>query len=433
LDLDTGLTVDLARVARAKGGASYRSAASSTRLAIEEERVAERAADVIIVGGGVMGCAAAWRLAKSGQRVRLFEQYAPGHDRGSSHGPSRMIRLAYAEPEYAELGRVAFRLWDDLIAESGQALLLRTGGLDLGTPDALAMDGIAQTYESLGLPYERLERDELRRRYPQLDPPEGTIGLYQTDYGILAADRCVAALAARASALGADIRAEELALAVSPDGGGVTVQTASGRHRADRVILTAGSWTLPLLQSLGLDLPLTVLQEQLAFFRVRDGAAHRPDRLPLVIHRFPGTTSLGSVFPIYDHEGVKIMLDRIGPTVAPADPDRRIDPQLLDRLRDYARGLLPGITGEVLETTSCRYTMTPDEDFVIDVHPEFRQIVFASSCSGHGFKFAPVIGQILTDLALAEETSYRIARFRHDRPALAETWSPEASVGSRQS
>jgi sarcosine oxidase len=395
--------------------------------------VAERAADVIIVGGGVMGCAAAWRLAKTGRRVRLLEQFAAGHDRGSSHGPSRMIRLAYAEPEYAELGRAAFRLWDELIAESGQDLLLRTGGLDLGTPDALAMDGIARTYETLGLPFERLNRDELRRRYPQLDPPEGTIGLHQFNYGILAADRCVATLAARARARGAGVRAEEPVLAIVPEGGGVAVRTPSGVHRADRVILTAGSWTRPLLQSLGIDLPLTVLQEQLAFFRVRDPAAHRPDRLPLVIHRFPGTTSLGSVFPIYDHEGVKIMVDRIGPAVAPADPDRRIDPLLLERLRDYAKGLLPGVTGEILETTSCRFTMTPDEDFVIDVHPEHRQIVFASPCSGHGFKFAPVVGQMLTDLALTGETPYPAARFRHDRPALAETWSAEASVISRQS
>jgi sarcosine oxidase len=388
---------------------------------------------VIIVGGGVMGCATAWRLAKSGQRVRLLEQFAVGHDRGSSHGPSRMIRLAYAEPEYAELGRGAFRLWDELIAESGQEVLLRTGGIDVGTPDALAMDGIAHTYESRGLPYERLDRNELRRRYPQLDPPEGTIGLYQTDYGILAADRCVATLAARARALGADIRAEEPALAISPDGGGVAVQTAISLHRAERVILTAGSWMRPLLQSLGIDLPLTVLQEQLAFFRVRDPAAHRPDRLPLVIHRFPGTTSLGSVFPIYDHEGVKIMLDRIGPAVAPADPDRRIDPLLLERLRDYAKGLLPSVTGEILETTSCRYTMTPDEDFVIDVHPEYRQIVFASPCSGHGFKFAPIIGQMLTDLALTGDTPCPTERFRHDRPALAEMWSRESGVGSRKS
>ena len=167
----------------------------------------------------------------------------------------------------------------------------------------------------------------------------------------------------------------------------------------------------PLLAPLGIDLPLTVLQEQLAFFRVLDPAAHTPDRLPLLMHRFPGTTSLGSVFPIYGHEGVKVMLDRIGPGVDPGNPDRTIDPARLERLRAYATELMPGITGEILETTSCRYTMTPDEDFIIDLHPEHRQIVIASPCSSHGFKFAPVIGQMLADLAVNGVTPYPTARF----------------------
>jgi sarcosine oxidase len=154
------------------------------------------------------------------------------------------------------------------------------------------------------------------------------------------------------------------------------------------------------------------LQEQLAFFQVRDPEAHGPDRLPLVIHRFPGTTSLGSVFPIYGHEGVKVMIDRVGPAVDPASPERAIDPAQLERLHAYAMDLLPGLTGEILETTSCRYTMTPDEDFIIDLHPAYPQIAIASPCSGHGFKFAPVIGQMLADLALRGETTYPMARFR---------------------
>ena len=395
---------------------------------------AEHAADVIVVGSGVMGAAAAWRLARAGHRVRLLEQFAIGHENGSSHGPSRMIRLAYDALDYAHLGREAFRLWDELQAESGESLLRMTGGLDVGLPGALAMEGIARTYDTLGMPYERLDRDELRRRYPQLNLPDGSIGLAQADYGILAAGRCVTTLAARARAAGAQLHEEEPALEIVPDGDGVQVRTARGVYGAERVILTAGSWTNPLLAPLGIDLPLTVLQEQLAFFRVRDPEAHGPDRLPLVIHRFPGTTSLGSIFPIHDHEGVKVMVDRIGPAVDPANPDRTIDPLLLERLRAYTTDVLPGVTGEILESTSCRFTMTPDEDFVIDLHPEHHQIVIASACSGHGFKFAPVIGQMLADLALTGATPYPTDRFRLDRPALAESWSPaQASVVSRES
>ncbi len=283
---------------------------------------AERAVDVIVVGGGAMGSAAAWRLARAGHRVRLLEQFAFGHENGSSHGPSRMIRIAYPAPEYVELGQEAFRLWDELQleAESGESLLLRTGGMNVGVPHADAMEEVARTLDTLGVPYERLDHDELRRRYPQYNFPDGSIGIYQEDYGILAASRCVAALAARARAAGAELHDEEPVVEIAPDGAGVEVRTTRGTYEAERVILTAGSWLRPLLAPLGIDLPLTVLQEQLAFFRVHDPAAHRPDRLPLLMHRFPGTTSLGSVFPIYDHEGVKVMLDRIGPAVDAREP-----------------------------------------------------------------------------------------------------------------
>jgi sarcosine oxidase len=386
---------------------------------------AEQMVDVIVVGGGAMGSAAAWRLARTGHRVRLLEQFPLGHELGSSHGPSRMIRLAYADADYAHLGRAAFSLWDELHEESGEDLLLRTGGIDVGTPDAYNLRSIPETYDALGLPYDWLDHDELGRRYPQYRFPEGSIGLYQQDYGILAASRCVATLAARARAHGADIRDEEAVLEIMPDGDGVSVRTTTGFHRADSVILAAGSWTRPLLAPLGVDLPLTVLQEQLAFFRVRDPEAHRPDRLPLMIHRFPGTTLIGSVFPLYDHEGVKVMVDRTGPAVDPASPDRAIDDALLERLRAYATDILPGVTGEILETTSCRYTMTPDEDFIIDRHHEYPQVVIASACSGHGFKFAPVVGQIVADLVTAGETPYPTALFRLDRPALHESWSRE--------
>jgi sarcosine oxidase len=397
---------------------------------------AERAVDVIVVGGGAMGSAAAWRLARAGHRVRLLEQFAFGHEQGSSHGPSRMIRIAYPAPEYVELGQEAFRLWDELQLEAGssESLLLRTHGMNVGVPHADAMEEVARTLDTLGVPYERLDHDELGRRYPQYTFPEGSIGIYQEDYGILAASRCVAALAARARAEGAELYDEEPVVEIAPDGDGVTVRTTRGTHLAERVILTAGSWLGPLLALLGIDLPLTVLQEQLAFFRVLDPAAHTPDRLPLLMHRFPGTTSLGSVFPIYGHEGVKVMLDRIGLGVDPGNPDRTIDPARLERLRAYAAELMPGITGEILETTSCRYTMTPDEDFIIDHHPEHRQIVIASPCSSHGFKFAPVIGQVLADLAVNGVTPYPTARFSLARPALAESWSAtKAAVVGRES
>jgi sarcosine oxidase len=374
--------------------------------------------DVVVIGGGVIGCAAAYRLAAAGQRVTLFEQYEIGHSAGSSHGPSRIIRLAYDGADYVALARASYTMWRELAESSNQELMVPTGGLDVGLPDALALDGIRATYEATGVPFEILDGDGITRRFPQFRFPAGTVGLYQPDYSLLAADRCVAALAAAAISHGATLKQSTRVLDVHPDGDGVVVATETESIRAGRVVLAAGSWVAPFLARLGVDVPLTVLKEQLAFFAVDDPDAYRPGRLPLVIHRFPGTTSLGSIFPIYQHAGVKVMVDRIGPCVAPDDPDRSIDLESLDRLRGYVREVLPGATGEVIEAVSCRYTMTPDEDFILDVHPEHPQIVIASACSGHAFKFAPVIGRILADLAVDGRTGYEIGRFRIDRPAL---------------
>ena len=381
--------------------------------------IGDHAADVIIVGGGVMGCAAAYHLARDGQRVLLLEQFGLGHSRGSSHGPSRIIRLAYDSRDYVDLARASYTLWRALETESGAHLMVQTGGLDIGTPDALALEGIRATFQSAGVPFEQLDHDAIIRRYPQFNLPIETIGLYQADYSLLAAGRCVATLALQARRHGAVIYESEPARQVRVTGGGVEVHTEQGAYFAERLILCAGSWLRPLLRQLDLDLPITIRKEQLAFFRTTDPQMFVPERLPLVIHRFPGTTTLGSIFPIFDHAGVKIMIDRIGPKVAPDDPDRTIDEPRLEQLRAYATDLLPGLTGEIIEAVSCRYTMTPDEDFIIDRHPAYPQVVVASPCSGHGFKFAVVIGRILADLAVRGATDYNIVRFRLDRPALA--------------
>jgi sarcosine oxidase len=377
-----------------------------------------RTADVIVVGAGVMGCAAAYQLAQQGARVLLLDQFGVGHSNGSSHGPSRIIRLAYESLDYVALARASYALWRELEAEAGATLLTQVGGLDIGRPDALALREIHATYQAAGVPFEQLDREAVMRRFPQFNLPEGTVALYQADYSLLAADRCVGALATQARRHGAVIREGEPARQLRATSDGVEVRTDQGSYTAGQLILSAGSWMRPLLRQLDLDLPLTVLKEQVVFLRARDPREFMPDRLPLVIHRFPNTTSLGSVFPIFDHAGVKVMIDRVGPQVAPDDSDRSIDQPLLEQVRAYAAELLPGLTGEVIEAVSCRYTMTPDEHFILDRHPAYPQVVIGSPCSGHGFKFGAVIGRILADLALRGATAYDIARFRLDRPLL---------------
>lgn len=372
--------------------------------------------DIVVIGGGVIGAAAAFAAARAGNTVTLLEQYAIGHARGSSHGPSRIIRLAYDGVDYVDLARASYRMWRELEQNSGRELMVLTGGLDAGSPDALALDGIRTTYDATGVPYEALSEEELRERFPQFRFPEGTVALYQADYSLLAADRCVRAFVDGAIDAGATMRETARATGVRPDGDGFVTTLADGETiRSARVILAAGSWLAPVLRPLGVELPLKVKKEQLAFFAAASPDAFKPGRLPLVIHRFPGTTSLGSVFPIYDHAGVKVMIDRIGPEVDPDDPDRSIDRASLAKLTTYATSLMPDLTGDVIEAVSCRYTLTPDGDFAIGLHPEHSGLVIASCCSGHGFKFAPVLGQILSDLATSGSTGYDINRFRLNR------------------
>ena len=371
-----------------------------------------------------MGLATAYHLARDGRRVLLLEARGIGHQEGSSHGPSRMIRLTYQSEDYIALARASFALWRRLGEEAGEPLLVQCGGFDFGPPDATNLAALGQAMTRAGVAFEAVDAEEIRRRFPLLTPPDDAVGFYQADYAMLPADRCIALLAAGARAAGAEIREHEPVLAVTPSGGGVEVRTGAATYRADRAVLANGSWIGPLAAALGVPLPLTVLKEQLAYFEPADPAAFAPGRFPLFIQRFPGSRTFGGGFPLLgEPPGVKLLLDRLGPVVSPGDPDRTIEADTLARLERYAAETVRGLTGRVLAATSCRYTLTPDEDFVIDTHPEHTQITIVSACSGHGFKFGIEIGRIVAALALGQAPGTDLERFRLGRPSLTGAWS----------
>lgn len=373
--------------------------------------------DCIIVGGGVMGCAAAYQLAKDGRSVILIEQYTVGNRKGSSHG-SRLFRLAHASLDYVELARAALALWKELESESGEQIMHPVDGLDLGSPAIL--DKFRITLQEARVPFDLLDRDDINRRFPQFVLPEGTQGLLQDSYAMLDADRCVSVVATMARRHGATIIEHEVVRHILPDKDGVQVRTSQATYHAGSVIVCVGSWMKPLLRHLGLDLPLVVRNEVVTYYQPEDRSAWMPGRFPIFRHHLEGTEARWGVgFPIFGKWGVKMLLDCTGPIADPHDPDRTPDPGVIGRIRNYAANILPALGDTMVEISTCRYTLTPDDDFILDRHPEYEQIVIASPCSGHGFKFAPLIGRILADLAEDGRTEYNIERFRLDRPGLA--------------
>jgi sarcosine oxidase len=373
--------------------------------------------DAIVVGGGVMGCAAAYHLGKRGRRVLLLEQFALGHDRGSSHGHSRIIRLAYDAPDYVRLAQAAFPLWRALERKSDTTLMLPTGGLDFARPGTPSFEATRATMALLGVEYEQLDSSALVQRFPQFQIPSDIVGIYQRDAGILDAAGCVATLAAEARRHGAELLEHQPARQIRAVGGGAEVLTDSAAYRADRLIVTAGAWARPLLRQLGLDLPLTVTREQVAFFAPRpangaeaDLEQFAPGRFPIFIHHATDAPSAYG-FPIFGLPGVKVAYHQGGPAVEPESQERAADDAITESLRDYLSRWVPGAAGELLFAQTCRYTNTPDGHFIIDRHPEHPQIVVGSPCSGHGFKFGVLIGAILADLAELGATEHPIGLF----------------------
>ncbi len=373
---------------------------------------------VLIIGGGIVGCATAYAVAKAGHRVTLIEQFKMGHALGSSHGPSRIIRLAYDGADYVRMAQASYVGWRALEAEANTRLLEVIGGYDIGVPDTEAIEGIRDTFVQMGVPFTHMTGAQMMAQFPQMCIPVDMDVLYQSDYGLLHADACVTAFATQARQHGATIVEDERVTGIYPSTTQIEVQTTHQCYSADRVIVCAGSWMNKVLEPLGLHLPLKVTKEMSAYYRARDPQEFMSGRFPLFLQRHPGSTVIGNAFPIFGSPYVKVILDRNGVVVDPDDTDRSVHQPSLDKLKAYAATTLPTLGDDLVEVVTCRYTLTPDEHFILDRHPAHPNIIIGSPCSGHGFKFAPVLGKILCDLALHDQTSFDINRFRLDRPAL---------------
>jgi sarcosine oxidase len=355
-------------------------------------------ADIAIVGLGAMGALSAWRLAARGARVIGFEQFRPGHDRGSSHGESRIFRTAYFEsPEYVPLLQRAHELWRQLEEETGAQLLTMTGGLAIGPPDGELVAGVLASARENQLPHRLLDSSEMTRLYPQHRLDASEVAVLDEQAGFLRPERSVAAAASRAEALGARLLAETQVTSIKASSGGVVIETSRGRFAAERALVTAGPWTSKLLPQLGL--PLQVERQLMAWMAVDDPASFAPHRFPIFIREVAeGRFRYG--FPSTDGRSIKLAVHHEGTDADPDSVDREVGDADLLPIRDFAREHLHGVTSEVVKARVCMYTNTPDERFIAASPAGMPDVTVLSACSGHGFKFAAVMGELMAELIL---------------------------------
>jgi sarcosine oxidase len=371
--------------------------------------------DVIVVGLGGMGSAAAWHLAQRGLRVLALERFDAPHELGSSHGLTRIIRLAYYEhPSYVPLLHRAFALWRELEAASGERLLHVTGAVDAGPPGSRVFEGSRRSCELHNLPHEILDSARLTRRYPAFRLPPDYLAVAQPDGGFLLPERCIAAHLRLAREHDADVRQRERVLGWEPGSSGVAVRTDRGTYHAPQLVLTAGPWMPELAPWLA---PHLVVERQvLAWFEVSEPELFVPGRFPVFVMNAEEGHFYG--FPEFGVPGFKLgKYHHRGEVVEPGRIDRTVHDEDVRPLHEFARRYFPAGAGQPLRTSVCMFTNTKDEHFILDRHPDAPPVWLVSACSGHGFKFTSVMGEIAADMVQRGQTTHDISLHRLARLA----------------
>jgi len=351
-----------------------------------------------VVGLGAMGALSAWRLAARGARVIGFERFRPGHDRGSSHGDTRIFRTAYFEsPEYVPLLQRAHRLWRQLEKESGAELLTMAGGLAIGLPEGHLVTSVLASARLDNLAHRLLGAVEMNRLYPQHRLEVGEVGVYEEDAGFLRPERSISAAAARAEADGARMMTETEVTAVKASGDGVVIETSRDRYVVEHALITAGAWTPRLLPELRL--PLTVERQVVAWFAAEDPTAFAPERFPVFIRELADSRFRYGV-PTTDSRSIKVGVHHEGGDADPDSMERTVGDEDLRPLREFVSEYLRGVTTNAVDASVCMYTNTPDERFLAASPDHLPGVTVLSACSGHGFKFAPVLGELMAELIL---------------------------------
>jgi sarcosine oxidase len=370
--------------------------------------------DVIVIGLGGMGSAAAYHLAARGQKVLGLEKFTPAHDQGSSHGGSRIIRQSYFEdPAYVPLLLRAYELWEQLATDSQREVYRITGGLFLGPPDCETVAGSLRAAREWSLPHEVLDAGEIVARFPHFTPAPTDLAVYEAKAGFARPELTVQAHLDLAVKAGADLRFGEQVLDWSEAADGVRVTTGTATYTAGQVVICPGAWAPELLAEFGI--PITVERQVLYWLDPTVGAAPFVDHPIFIDENASGQQIYG--FPAIDGPdgGVKVAFFRKGIECTPETIDRVVHEQEIAEMRDRVGELLPALDGPCVHSATCMYSNTPDQNFVIARHPDRVNVTVACGFSGHGFKFVPIVGEILADLAMTGTTRHPIALFDPQR------------------
>ena len=369
--------------------------------------------DVAIIGAGAMGSSAAYHLSKTGRKILVIDRFTPPHNLGSSHGQSRIIREAYFEsPVYVPLVQEAYELWYQLEKESNKKLLLKTGGLMLGAQDSKVIQGALSSAQTYNLPYECIDSNEIKERFPGFAPTNETVGIYEKNAGILFPEECIKTNLELAKKSNVTFRFNEIVAQVTHNNDEVEIVTNKRKYTAAKLIVSAGAWLNELFPDL--QLPLTVARQVLSWFKTTDEDSEKfqPASFPVYIWQwekekiFYGFPDLG--------DGVKIAIHHRGKQTTPDTIDRHVTGEEINEMATLIKRYFGG-HASFNYSAVCMYTNTPDKDFIIDYHPAYKNIIIASPCSGHGFKFSSAIGKLLCNMALEKPLNFDISVFNINR------------------
>ncbi len=373
--------------------------------------------EYIVLGLGGIGSSALYWLSRAGVDVLGLEQFHIGHVFGGSQDHSRIIRLSYHTPEYVKLAQHAYQSWAILEEEAEEQLIVKTGGLDFTHPDtSIPITDYTNSLDSVGIPYEMLSADEMMYRWPQFQLTDEIRGLYQSESGIAPAAKCMAAHLRMARHYGATLRDNAPVETIREVGNEIEVVAGGVTYRCRKLVIAAGAWSNHALANFGMKLPLTITQEQVTYYDTPHKSEFMPDRFPIWIW-MDEPCYYG--FPVYGENGTKVAQDVGGETVTPETRTFEPNPAAQKRVDDFTKRYIPNAFGPYIYTKTCLYTMPPDRDFILSTLPTNKNVSIAIG-GGHVFKFTSIVGRILSELSMYNETAYHIDPFRIDRPVLLE-------------